>query len=244
MEPQIRHEAKSRTEIPRVVVIVIIIIFIGLVLKAGQYVLGHFDGKQEPEAGQKALPNGTSKARSSSSSSGVQPARGMSDYEMVTENNLLRPLGWEKPVEIPRVREPVVRRERRWERPVSLSDLVFTGIVRLGDDTIAIVEDASSGKAYFLKEGDMLKDHSVESIAEENIVLVSGDSRITSTLGSKTRYDSSGRILISELASTQEAREDVAKNTDEAPALSDESTPDLSLIERMRARRRRELESE
>ena len=165
------------------------------------------------------------------------------DYQMIVEKKLMQRLGWQKIVEKPRIYEPVVQQQQPRERPARVNDLILTGIVHIGDDTIALVEDVSSGEAYFLKEGDRLKDYSVESISEENIVLVNEDSRITPALGSKTQYDSSGHILTSQPPNTQTVS-DAVNSTDKASESPDEDTSKMSLLEQMRARRRRELGTE
>ena len=187
------------------------------------------------------MSTGSAKFRTASSSSGVQPDRDLSYYEMITERNLLRPLGWEKPVETPRIEKPVIQRRQPRERPIPVDELILTGIVHLDNESIALVEDVSSGKAYFLRKGDKLRNYSVEAIAEENIVLVNEDSKLTHALGAKVQYNSNRQISTSEQYNNQTTN-DTAQNADTESDSQDEGdTANLSLIERMKARRRREL---
>ncbi len=236
MRSQTRQKTKPKARIPGIVIIMMAIILVGLGVKAGKYVSGNFAGEHQSETSQKTSRTGGVKAGTYSSSSGIQANRTLSDYQMVIERNLMERLGWQKTVETPRRYEPVVQPQQRPEQPEPVNDLVLTGIVRLGDDNVAIVEDVSRGEAYFLKKGDKLRDYFVESVTEKNIVLVNGDSRLTPALGSKAQYDSSGHILASELPNAQKV-ENAVKDTGESDVT-------MSLIERMKAQRRRELGTE
>lgn len=236
MRSQTRQKTRRKTRMPGIVIIAMAIILVGLGVKAGKYVSGNFAGEDQPETSQKASKTGGVKARTYFSPSDIQANRTLSDYQMVIEKNLMERLGWQKIVERPRRYEPVVQPQQRLEQPEPVNDLVLTGIVRLDGDNVAIVEDVSSGEAYFLKKGDKLKDYFVESVTEKNMVLVNGDSRLTPALGSKAQYDSSGHILTTEAPSAQKV-EAAVKDTGKSDAT-------MSLIERMKAQRRRELGTE
>lgn len=237
MRSQTRQKTRRKTRMPGIVIIAMAIILVGLGVKAGKYVSGNFAGEDQPETSQKASKTGGVKARTYFSPSDIQANRTLSDYQMVIEKNLMERLGWQKTVEISRSRyEPVVQPQQRPEQLEPVNDLVLTGIVRLDGDNVAIVEDVSSGEAYFLKKGDKLKDYFVEAVTEKNMVLVNGDSRLTPALGSKAQYDSSGHILTTEAPSAQKV-EAAVKDTGKSDAT-------MSLIERMKAQRRRELEAE
>lgn len=185
----------------------------------------------------------TEGVKTSSSFSGVRQPESFSDYQVIVKNDLLKPLGWQETVYTPPPPEPVVQREIKQERRAPTNDLVLTGIVSLGADLTALVEDASKGEAHFLREGDRLKNYIVEAIGEESITLTSENSRIVVALGSKTNYGSDGRVSTSELTNGQPT-EDSVRSADERTASSDENPANLSLIERMKARRRKELEKE
>jgi len=122
----------------------------------------------------------------------------------------------------------------------------LTGIVEVGTERTALIEDTSQKKGYFLKEGDKFKNYLVETILDESIVLVKDNSKLTTDLGSKAYYDSSRQIIISRQADKQGMPEPVkvAKNADGKVASSNGNAEELSIIERMRERRRKELEQE
>ncbi len=243
MRSRVITETKSKTKIPRIAVIAIIIIFIGLGAKGIKYILNHSPEERQTRASQETAHIEEAESNTLLSFGWTRPAASLSDYQVVVEHDLLKPLGWQKTVATPPPPKPVVQREVRQERPAPTNDLVLTGIVNLGGEPIALMEDTSSGKAYFLKEGDKLKDYLVEAISEKNIVLANGSSRLTPSLGSKAQYDSNGRISISQLTD-ERAIGGSMKSTDEKVASSDGEPANLSLIERMKARRRRELETE
>lgn len=237
MRSQTRQRTKRKARIPGIVIIAMAIILVGLGVKAGKYVSGNFAGEHESETSYSTSRIGGAQGGTYSSFRSIQANRTLSDYQMVIEKNLMERLGWQKTVEISRSRyEPVIQPQQRPEQPEPVNDLVLTGIVRLDGDNVAIVEDVSSGEAYFLKKGDKLRDYFVEAVTEKNMVLVNGDSRLTPALGSKTQYDSSGHILTTEAPSAQKA-ETAVKDTGKSDAT-------MSLIERMKAQRRRELGTE
>jgi len=236
MRSQTRQKTKPKARMPGIVIIMMAIILVALGVKAGKYVSGNFAGEHQSKTSQKTSRTGGVKAKTHLSPSDIQANRTLWDYQTVIEKNLMERLGWQRIVETPRRYEPVVQPQQRPEQPKPVNDLVLTGIVRLDGHNVALVEDVSREEAYFLKKGDKLRDYFVESIAEESIVLVNGDSRLTPALGSKAQYDSSGHILASELPNAQKV-ENVVKDTNESAAK-------MSLIERMKAQRRRELETE
>ena len=236
-----KSRRKEGFGIPRTVLVVAIAIAsIGLGTKGVKYVLSYSNGKQES-----AVVNKVQSARPAitSLSNSAQLGGSLSDYQMIVEGNLFRRLGWQKTVEIPSLPEPVVQRERPFERPRPPSYLILTGITYLAQEPMALIEDVSRGEAYFVKEGETLKNHVVENITEENIVLVNGNSRITVALGTRTNYNSDGELLATAMTEGQMTAS-IMEESSEEPAPSEEDTAGLSLIERMRARRRRELGQE
>jgi hypothetical protein len=253
-DPAKATKMRSKVEIPGIAIVAIIIVFIVLGAKGIKYVLSNTAGDQPLETNQKIKSAERINPETFSAFSGIAPARSFSDYQVVIEHDLLKPLGWQKTIALPAPPQPVVRREWRRERPAPTSDLILTGIVRLGDESIAIVEDTSKGEGYFLREGDKLKDYVVEDITEENIVLAKENSKLMTALGSRARYSSTGQILMSGLADEQATSENppsplykggkesnVVETTGEESSLLDESSASLSIIERMKARRRKEL---
>ncbi len=235
-----RPQTRPKFRIPGIAVIAIIVILIGLGVKGSKYVANHSAEKQQSRASQKAKSAEMARSMTLSSFGSMQQDRSLSDYDVIAETNLLKPLGWQKIVAVPPPPRPIIQREIRQRSPEPANDLVFTGIVHLGDAPIALIEDISSGEAYFLKEGDVLKDYVVEAIGEESIILVNGNSRLMPDLGSKTYYSSSGQILASGVIDDQTTG-DLAKSTDTEPASLDKNLANLSMIERMRAKRREEL---
>jgi len=227
--------------IPRtVLVIAIAIASIGLGTKGVKYVLSYSNGKQESVAANEVQ---SAKPGITSLSNIAQLGGSLSDYQMIVEGNLFRRLGWQKTVEIPSLPEPVVQRERPYKPPEPPNHLILTGITYLAQEPMALIEDISEAEAYFVKEGDKLKNHVVENITEENIILVNGNSRITLALGTRANYNSDGELLATAIAEGQ-MPESIMKESNEEPAPLEENTASLSIIERMRARRRKELGQE
>jgi hypothetical protein len=120
---------------------------------------------------------------------------------------------------------------------------MLTGITYLAEEPMALIEDVSKGEAYFLKEGDRLKDYVVAAIGEENITLVNGNSKMRASLGKRTYYNADGELLAAGSADSQ-ATESIMSNLSEESDSSEDDAADLSIIERMKARRRKELEQE
>jgi hypothetical protein len=236
-----KSRRKEGFRIPRtVLVIAIAIASIGLGTKGVKYVLSHSDGKQESIAANKVQ---SAKPGITSLPNIAQLGGSLSDYQMIVESNLFRRLGWQKTVEIPSLPEPVVQRERPFERPKPPNYLTLTGITYLAQEPMALIEDVSRGEAYFVKEGDKLKNYVVETITEENMILVNGNSRVTVALGTRTSYNSDGELLAA-AATEGQMTASIAEVPDEEPAPLEGDTAGLSLIERMRARRRKELGQE
>jgi hypothetical protein len=238
-----KSRRKKGFGIPRTVLVIAIAIAIasiGLGTKGVKYVLSYSNGKQESVAANKVQ---SAKPVITPLPNIAQLGGSFSDYQMIVEGNLFRRLGWQKTVEIPSLPEPVVQRERTYERPKPPNYLTLTGITYLAQEPMALIEDVSRGEAYFVKEGDRLKDHVVENITEENMILVNGNSRITVALGTRTSYNSDGELLAAAVAEGQMTAS-IMEESNEKPAPLEEDTAGLSLIERMRERRRKELGQE
>ena len=81
--------------------------------------------------------------------------RELTDYEVIAENNLFRPLGWKREDPLPAT--PTVIPEPIAETPPAPPPtyaLVLTGIVKNGADWIAVVEDRERGEGMFLRRGE------------------------------------------------------------------------------------------
>ena len=245
-----KSREKGRFGISRtLVVIAIVIASIGLGPRTAKYILQHSARTQQLKA--TTLSAEAMKPRTAQSSNGAQLAESLSDYQVVIENDLLKPLGWQKTVETLPLPEPVVQRQRQQEPPEPLNHLMLTGITYLAEEPMALIEDVSRGEAYFLKEGDKLKDYVVAAIGEENITLVNGNSRMTASLGRRTYYNADGELLATGPADEQVSgrrvrgsrmTESMMNDLSEESDSSKDDTADMSIIERMKARRRKELE--
>lgn len=231
---------KKKSGIMRTLVIVAIVAAsIGLGPRGVRYVFNHSAKRQRSEV--TASSAGTANPVIIPSSNGEQLGKVRSDYQVIVENDLLKPLGWQKTVETVTFTRPapMLRRERPLERPGPMNYLMVTGITQVSEEPMALVEDVSGKEAYFLKEGDNLKNYVVANIEEENIVLTNGNSKITVALGTKTYYNSNGGLLAD--APTDDQTIENIGSSEETTSL-DENTANMSLIERMRERRRKQLE--
>ena len=76
------------------------------------------------------------------------------------------------------------------------------------------------------------------------IVLINEGSKLTRSLGATIQYDSDRRNFMSRQFNSQtisDTANEIAKDTSEKADSQDENTEGMSLLERMKARRRREL---
>jgi type II secretory pathway component PulC len=253
---------KLKYPIPRFVVIIIVIAMIGLgmkFIKPGARLLAKTTENEISVSSEKtASSNGTDqliinallkvKNGLDSANKGKFPSyneigknNSFSDYQIIIKDNLFRTLGAEELVEIkPVVQETVIQPKPQF-RPNPPGELLLTGIVRLGDKTMALMEDTSTKKSYFLGAGDSLKDYLIESVGDQSITLVNKGSSVVCKLGDKVYYSKNGVSQIPETTNEQKS-EAVAANADKSSSSPDGSSSTLSLIEQMKARRRKELE--
>ena len=157
------------------------------------------------------------------------------EYQVIAENNLFRPLGWKKETlkeSLPKIANPVV--EIRRERPAPTYNLSLTGIAQNGSQWIAIVEDETLKEGYFLHRGEKLKDSLVSEIFEEYIVLLVRESKTQLPLGTSIQYNANGQIMINTI--TNQKPDFLIPNSG--------GDAQKSLIEQMKARRRKELVQE
>jgi len=164
-----------------------------------------------------------------------------SEYQLISENNLFRPLGWKKEAlktAPPKTENPVV--EIRRERPAPTYNLSLTGIAQNGSSWIAIVEDGTKKEAYFLNRGGKLKNALVSEILEEHIILAIGEEKVQFPLGASIQYDANEHIIPNTITN-----QSVLPSIPKSEFRNSNSGEDTqSLIERMRARRRKELGQE
>ena len=96
------ESAKPKTKIPGIAIVVIIVIFIGLGAKAIMPILNRTAEKRQSK------DNERKKSSALSSSYGwISPAAQFSNYQIAIEQDLLKPLGWEKSVAKPPPSRPV-----------------------------------------------------------------------------------------------------------------------------------------
>jgi hypothetical protein len=243
---KMRSGKKSKIGIPGIVVTLIVIVFLGLGVKGGKYIINHSNGKLQTGMSVKTKSVVTTAYGTYSSSDELQPIRSLSDCQIIAKKNLFEQLGGRKE-EPPQIIKPVIQVEAKKEPPrippEPINDLVLTGIVYINNVPLALIEDSSKGKSYFLKKGDKLKDYTVDNVKEGEISLVNENSKITLTLGSKTYYNTNGKLLASAPTNIQTA-ERVMEKPSEKSASSNEGNTNLSLIEQMKARRKKELGQE
>ena len=171
-------------------------------------------------------------------------SRELTDYDIIVENNIFRPLGWKQesplPVTPTVVPEPIVETP---PAPPPTYALILTGIVKDGADWIAIVEDRERNEGVFLRHGEPLKDVRVEDIMSEHITLTRDEMTVQLALGEIIEYGVDGRLRF-DTAGIAKIPEPV-DSTDTSSATGPDSRGDdgeKSLLERMRERRRQELD--
>ena len=166
------------------------------------------------------------------------------EYQVIVENNLFRPIGWRKEVvKKTRPKTETVVLEIPKERPAPTYTLTLTGIAQNGSEWIAILEDRTRKEGYFLHRGEKLKDSLVSEILSEHIILVQGDSKTQFPLGESIQYNTNGQLLLNTIANQSTHPRPSEENSSVALSEKDKGTQ-KSLIERMRARRRKELGQE
>ena len=167
----------------------------------------------------------------------------LKDYEVIAENDLFRPLGWKRETQSPKAPTPTVTPKPIVEipPPPPTYTLVLTGIARSGSDWIAVVEDRKWDEGAFLRRGEMLKDTRVQEIMSEHITLTRDEMTVQLALGEgieygvdgRLQFDTAGAVKMPELPNKTDALSQT-----QAPSGDDD---EQSLIERMRARRKEEL---
>lgn len=166
------------------------------------------------------------------------------DYQIIAENNLFRPLGWTREVPPPIepaatvVPEPIIEAP---PTPPPTYTLVLTGIVQNGSDWMAVIEDRQHNEGSFLQRGEMLKDVVVRDIVAEYIQLVRGEMMAQLALGESIEYGADGRVLFNTAGTAKPPKPTDQTNKPSETQMAGGGGDGQSLIERMRARRRREL---
>ena len=171
--------------------------------------------------------------------------RELKDFEIIAENNLFRPLGWKREIRSPEEPTPTIAPESTAELPTPPPPtyaLVLTGLAKSGSDWIAVVEDSKGNEGAFLRRGETLKDVRVQEIMSEYITLVRDDTILQLALGESVEYGVDGRLRFDTagIATMQAVPKEMGAGS-ETEMDSDDSS-EQSLIERMRARRKEELD--
>jgi len=186
-----------------------------------------------------------------SSSGGIHQATPFSDYQSIVDNNIFRPLGWEKVKPAPIL--PVVRRRREipLERPEPTYALTLTGIAKKGREQVALIEDSKEKEGYFLRSGEQLKDCTVNAIESEQIVLAKAGSEIKLALGEEILYNTSGQIILSSSAGASRLAVRPKQNSSRVEGAQKSESLSVSederlriIMEQMKANRRKELNKE
>ena len=167
----------------------------------------------------------------------------LKDYAVIAENNIFRPLGWKKEIQSPEAPTPTVTSEPIVEipPPPPTYTLVLTGIAKHGTDWIAVVEDRKQEEGAFLRRGETLKDVRVQAIMSEGITLTRDEMTVQLALGESIEYGIDGRVRFDTAGTAK-----MSAVPNQAGTLSETQTDSAddskqSLIEQMRARRRKEL---
>ena len=169
----------------------------------------------------------------------------LKDYEIIAENNIFRPLGWKKEVHPPDTSTPTVAPEPIAEMPPTpppTYTLILTGIAKNGLDWIAVVEDRERDEGAFLRRGEMLKDARVLDIMSEHITLTRGETSVQLALGESIEYGIDGRMRFDTAGTAKMPEPSDGTNTPSETQVDGGSDSEQSFIERMRERRRRELD--
>lgn len=154
------------------------------------------------------------------------------NYDIIAENSLFRPLGWQRDDDLPMEQIQTTTPEHVVETPSPSPSygLALTGIVKKGTHFIAVIEDQKINTGMFLRRGEALKDTKIEEITPNYITLAREEMTVQLALGEGIKYGPDGRMLFGTVTKQQEV---------ERPTESDNS--EQTLIERLRERRRTEL---
>jgi hypothetical protein len=232
-----RYKMKSKIRIPRIAIILFIVALIGPGVQLGKYVLNN----QPSIVAQSVDVDSKIHLKTVKSVSFNDPQRSLPDYQIIVKNDLFDPLGGQRALTLATAPQQIAQVEKKQAPPDPLYKLTFTGVVKLESEDSAIVEDLSKDKAYYLKKGDKLKDYTVETITEDSIVLNNGNSKFTTRIGSAFYYNTSGQISTSEPLNNQVVVKASESKTEETASINSGSA-NQSLIEQMKARRKKELE--
>lgn len=234
---------KEKSNMLGIIVALILITFVGFGLKSGRY--NHFIGKQRQTIDESQTDKKSSKNKTTSPFSKYKQIRQLSDCQVIIQRSLFEQLGGRKierqVVELPKKIE--VKTELPQKSIAQPNYLVLTGIAHLNGEPLALIEDSSKGKSYFLKKGDKIRDYIVDEITGEGVILVNGVSRVVQYLGSRIYYNVDGELLASNSIVSDPSNNAQVKSVNES-AVSDNKDNNLSLIEQMRIRRKKELGQE
>lgn len=164
--------------------------------------------------------------------------RSLYDYNIITRKDIFKPLGAIVATPIRQANEqPMPKEEQRQAPPEPMYKLALTGVVNIDGKNIALVEDSNRNQAYYLTEGEKLKDYFVQSISDDKMILRKAQDTYTFEVGSSIYYNKDGLITSRTVQSHELFSERQGSEGKEQVSLENKT----SIIERMRARRRSEL---
>lgn len=233
---------ESKRKISGKAVIIIIIFFAAILfVKRDLYIRNNSTEKHNTKDTENRINPSSRSEKKQVNSSFFSSPRSWEDYQVIVDNNLFRPLGWEKSAVKEVVKKTTPKTETivktPQERPAPTYNLTLTGIAQNGSEWTAIFEDITRKEGYFLHSGEKLKDSLVSEIFPEHIILAQGDIKAKLPLGANIQYNTNGQILLDSVKNSQYSTEKEQKVGEDEDKLQ-------SLIERMKARRRKELEKE
>lgn len=230
---------------------VVLLLAVVLVVKAAQHA---WDSWHTDDAHAEATQSSTRSTTARNDATGISRVTAQdadldaswTGYGAISEHNLFRPVGWEPQVAARSTAPPPMRRPSRAapERPAPAYYLTLTGIAQNGTQSLAVLEDSQQNDGYLLHAGDNVQDAHVSAIAEAHITLARGNATAQLALGESIQYNGRGQILLGVVASREIgfASPRGAASADSTMASeTGDSDSQLSVLERMRARRRREL---
>ena len=166
-------------------------------------------------------------------------------YGAIAEKNLFRPLGWEPTVPAPT--RPTAPPSLPPRPSVQVREVIpyftLTGIVQDGTDRLAVLEGSNTQDVYFVRPGEQLMGATLSMIRADHVVFKQDGREAEVALGQRISCDAGGTLLLSSVFAAGEASPEGRPESTAISATSTE-TDDVqtSLLERMRARRRREVE--
>lgn len=221
-------------------VLIVLILFGVVIVKGTQYAWNYDAPENSQVSAQRTVPYEPTSTSDYLAPDREGPVAAPITYESIAESNLFRPLGWEKPNPSPS--PPPVPRRRvtelvRQPPPPPARYLTLTGIAQNGSKWLAILEGTGDQEAYFVHQGETLRNATIREITPEHLVLDGNGTERTLALGQSIHQEPSGLLRFEPISHQPALAAETRSETE--PTLEENS--EMSLLERMRARRRREL---